>query len=159
MILPFRCEAQWSDNGGGILLDDVFDVQSTYIHGRSACLFKAKDVTNQRLKQISTADRNILLKAVLYDKGTNLEHPSSTVTVRFIPQVYVEQRELNFNPNVMSLVVEVQGSLSQLSGIKVRFFQPLPGYLSFVRHCRLYCRSFFLGCFMPLVSFYTIFFI
>lgn len=147
MILPFRCEAQWSDNGGGILLDDVFDVQSTYIHGRSACLFKAKDVTNQQLKQISTADRNILLKAVLHDKGTNLEHPSSTVTVRFIPQVYVEQRELNFNPNVMSLVVEVQGSLSQLSGIKVRFFQPLPGYLSFVRHCRLYCRSFFFSLF------------
>ena len=47
------------------------------MHGRSACLFKAKDITDQRSKQISTADRNILLKAVLYDKGTNSEYPSS----------------------------------------------------------------------------------
>ena len=127
LILPFRCEAQWSD-GGAILLNDVFDVQSTYVHGRPACLFKAKDMTDQRLKQISTADRNILLKAVLYDKGTNSEYPSSTATIRFIPQVYVEQRELNFNANLMSQVVEIQGSLSQLSGIKVRFSQPPPGH-------------------------------
>ena len=141
MILPFRCEAQWSDSSGGILLsgssggillDYVFDVQSTYMHGRPACLFKAKDITDQRLKQISVADRNILLKAVLHDKGTNSEYPSSTATIRFIPQVYVEQRELNFNANLMSQVVKIQGSLSQLSGIKVRFSQP-PGHLSSVR--------------------------
>ena len=142
MILPFRCEAQWSDSNGGILLSDssggilldyVFDVQSTYMHGRPACLFKAKDITDQRLKQISTTDRNILLKAVLHDKGTNSEYPSSTATIRFIPQVYVEQRELNFNANLMSQVVKIQGSLSQLSGIKVRFSQPPRGHLSSVR--------------------------
>ena len=142
MILPFRCEAQWSDSSGGILLsgssggillDYVFDVQSTYMHGRPACLFKAKDITDQRLKEISTADRNILLKAVLHDKGTNSEYPSPTATIRFIPQVYVEQRELNFNANLMSQVVEIQGSLLQLSGIKVSFSQPPPGHLSSVR--------------------------
>ena len=77
LFLLFRREAQWSDSSGSILLDEVFDVQSMYIHGRSACLFKAKDITDQRSKQISTADRNILLKAVLYDKGTNSEYPSS----------------------------------------------------------------------------------
>ena len=141
MILPFRCEAQWSDSSGGILLsgssggillDYVFHVQSTYMHGRPACLFKAKDITDQRLKQISATDRNILLKAVLHDKGSNSEYPSSTATIRFIPQVYVEQRELNFNANLMSQVVKIQGSLSQLSGIKVRFSQP-PSHLSSVR--------------------------
>ena len=141
MILPFRCEAQWSDSSGGILLSDssggilldyVFDVQSTYMYGRPACLFKAKDITDQRLKQISATDRNILLKAVLHDKGSNSEYPSSTATIRFIPQVYVEQRELNFNANLMSQVVKIQGSLSQLSGIKVRFSQP-PSHLSSVR--------------------------
>ena len=142
MILPFRCEAQWSDSSGGILLsgssggillDYVFDVQSTYMHGRPACLFKAKDITDRRLKQISATDRNILLKAVLHDKGTNSEYPSSTAKIRFIPQVYVEQRELNFNANLMSQVVKIQGSLSQLSGIKVRFSQPPRGHLSSVR--------------------------
>ena len=112
---PFKCNAKWRDNNDNI--NDVFIIESIYKNGEPLCVFSPRVLSPALMKSFCTSDRVITLIVDIND-GRHL-YSSAPLEIRFAPEVYINTKEI-FLSNVHKVeVVEVYGSQSQLSGLKV----------------------------------------
>jgi len=119
---PFFCLSKWSSSDAPMKVESLFDIQSKYINGRPACVFTTLSLSAKDKKLIALHDYNLMLSILLIDKSTNVEYMSPTVTaLRFIPDVFIETTQLRYTSKDDSETVNIYGSFSQLSSLKVNY--------------------------------------
>ena len=122
---PFTCIASWADGNDDIAINDIFDVRPTYDDFKPVCKFLPKELSTSNAKILSILDRTISLLVNLADKKSNVNWESELVHIRFIPNIFVDEATLSLSRSQTTQSIDVFGSESQLSGLKVCFFNNL----------------------------------
>ena len=119
--IPFVCLAQWTDNDEGIAVEDIFNIQAVYVSGKPSCSFDTRKLSNTREKLVSLIDRTMSLSVALVDRTLHNDFTSASMNVRFVPHIFIEKTSMVLNGQQTSQIIDVFGSYSQLSGLKVIF--------------------------------------
>ncbi|XP_047146809.1 nuclear pore membrane glycoprotein 210 isoform X1 [Hydra vulgaris] len=117
---PFKCNAKWTDSTDNI--EEVFGIKSVYKNGQPHCMFSPHVLTPALMKSLSISDRTIVLNVDISD-GRHM-YSSKPLEVRFAPEVYIIPKEIFFSNKNKVEIIEVYGSQSQLSGLKIKNIPP-----------------------------------
>ena len=125
---PFTCLLSASttheESDNTFSVGDVFKASASYINGQPTCVITTKDLTSAERKRLSVASDRILdLSVVLTDRISHTEWRAQRSTqLRFTADVFVATGELVLTKSQPFKTVDVFGSNSQLSSLKVHFF-------------------------------------
>lgn len=119
LSIPFSCEATWLEHDS-LGIDDVFHLDSAYVDGRPSCAFTTRDLSPERRKAVSSTERTLALSVRLTDHNSHVEYNSHRSShIRFIPNAFITTRKMTLGKGQLTDSVDVYGSESQLSVLKV----------------------------------------
>ena len=147
---PFKCLLTSSNMEEGDS-EDIFEVTSSYVNGQPSCVILTKDLNDIEKKRISvTNDRLLDLSVVLTDRVSRTEWKSQRNTqLRFTADIFVTKGELLLTKDQPFRTIDLFGSNSQLTSLKVlsnphkSFFLPslefemAPFFLSFLKKTKI----------------------
>lgn len=132
LLAPFTCLLSVSTTNSAVEENDnvfsvasVFNARAKYVNGQPACVISTKELDSAERKRLSvTNDRMLDLSVVLTDRVSRTEwrarHQGMSATqLRFTADVFVTTRELVLSKSQPFKTVDVFGSNSQLTSLKV----------------------------------------